>query len=145
MAVIHWRPFPELNSMQREINRLFDSFAGSEPPEDYRGTWAPNIDIKETPDAVILIAELPGMSKEDIKLTVQDNIVQISGEKKQTEPDKNETYHRVERVHGPFCRTFTLPSVLNTSKIQAIFKDGILRVEVAKAEQIKPRQIEIKS
>lgn len=145
MAIIRWRHFPELTTMQREMNRLFDSFFRGEAEEDYRGSWRPEVDIKETPSEVIITAELPGINKSDVKVTLQDNMLQISGEKRQEEQQKDETYHRIERVYGSFCRTFTLPALVDSNKIQAIFKDGVLRITIPKTEQAKPREIEIKA
>ncbi len=144
MAIMRWRPFPELTTMQREMNRLFESFFRGEAEEDYRSSWRPEVDIKETSNEVIITAELPGLTKSDVKVTIQDNMLQISGEKRQEEQQKDETYHRIERVYGTFCRTFTLPAVVDANKIQAIFKDGILRITLPKSEQAKPREIEIK-
>lgn len=146
MTVVRWRPFPEITSVQREMNRLFDSFMqGPEDNEEYRGTWKPDVDIRETPDAVVIMAELPGMQKEDIKVTIRDNMMQLSGEKKQVSEHKDETYHRVERSYGSFCRTFSLPSLVEAEKITATFKDGVLHVRLPKAEQAKPKEISIKT
>jgi len=146
MAVIRWRPFSELNTLQREMNRVFDSFLrGTEEEGEFGGTWRPDVDIKETPDAIILQAELPGMKKEDIKLTVHDNTLEISGEKKQEEQKKDENYHRIERVYGKFYRSFTLPSMIDAAKINAVFKDGVLHITLPKVEQAKPKEIEIKT
>jgi len=146
MNIVRWRPFPEISSMQREINRLFDGFMGNaENQDDYQGSWRPDVDIKETADAIVIMAELPGMKKEDIKLTLRDNMLQISGEKKQVSEHKGETYHRIERTSGSFCRTFTLPTLVESGKISATFKDGILQVELPKAEQAKPKEISIKT
>lgn len=146
MAVVRWRPFHELNTLQREMNRIFDTFMrGTEEDEEFSGTWRPDVDIKETADAIIMQAELPGMKKEDIKLTVRDNTLEISGEKKQEETKEGENYHRVERVYGKFYRSFTLPSMVDASKINAVFKDGVLHVTLPKVEQAKPKEIEIKA
>ncbi len=145
MDIVRWRPFSEISSMQREMNRLFDNFISSEDREEYRGVWRPNVDIKETSDTVVILAELPGMQKEDIKLTIRDNLLQISGDKKQVSEQKGETWHRVERSSGSFCRSFTLPSLVDSGKINATFKDGILQITLPKAEQAKPKEIAIKT
>ncbi len=146
MNIVRWRPFPEMSSMQREINRLFDGFMGNiENQEEMHGSWRPDVDIKETADAVVIMAELPGMQKQDIKLTIRDNMLQISGEKKQVSESKDETYHRIERATGSFCRTFTLPSLVESGKVSATFKDGVLQVHLPKAEQAKPKEISIKT
>jgi HSP20 family protein len=145
MAVIRWRPFSEMSNLQREMNRMFDSFMRMPDEEEgFRGTWSPEIDIKETADAIVIQADLPGMKKDEIKLQIRDNTLQISGEKKMQEEKKGETYHRVERVYGSFRRTFTLPTMVDSSKIQAIYKDGVLHLTLPKSEESKPKEIQIK-
>lgn len=146
MAVVRWRPLHDLTSMQREMNRLFDSFfsEGEKEPE-FLGNWSPSVDVKETADAINIIADLPGLKKDDIKITLRDNTLQISGEKKKEEEEKDATYHRVERVYGAFSRTFTLPAMVDSSKINAVFKDGELRLTLPKVEEAKPKEISIKA
>ena len=146
MAITYWKPFNELSSMQRDLNRVFDSFfRGSESEEDYRSTWTPSVDIKETASEIVMVAELPGMTKNDVRLSVRDNTLEISGEKKQSEESKDSTFHRVERVYGKFYRSFSLPTTIDAAKIKAVFKDGILTMTLPKMAQAKPKQIEIKA
>ncbi len=146
MAIIRWRPFSEMTNLQREMNRMFDTFMRTPEEEDsFKGTWSPEVDIKESSDAIIIQAELPGMKKEEIKLSIRDNTLQMSGEKKMEDEKKGETYHRVERAYGSFLRTFTLPSMVDASKIHAVFKDGVLHLTLPKAEESKPREISIKA
>jgi len=145
MSITRWRPFGEVMSMQREFNRLFDNLLqGQDDASDYHGVWKPDVDIKEKADEIIITAELPGMKKEDIKLTIHDNVLQICGEKKREAEEKDESYHRVERIYGSFSRTFTLPSLVEASKIEALFKDGILQITLPKSEKAKPKEIDIK-
>ena len=146
MAIIRWRPFSEMTNLQREMNRMFDTFMRTPEEEDsFKGTWSPEVDIKESSDAIIIQAELPGMKKEEIKLSIRDNTLQMSGEKKMEEERKDETYHRVERAYGSFLRTFTLPSMVDASKIHAVFKDGVLHLTLPKTEESKSREISIKA
>ncbi len=146
MAIIRWRPFGEMMNLQREMNRMFDAFMRTpEEEESFKGTWSPEVDIRETPEAIIIQAELPGMKKDEIKLSIRDNTLQMSGEKKMEEEKKGETFHRVERVYGSFCRTFTLPSMVDAAKIQAVFKDGVLHLTLPKTEESKPKEIPIKT
>ncbi len=146
MAVIRWRPMHDLGSVQREMNRLFDSFfSESDKEQEFIGNWSPSVDVKETADSINITADLPGLKKDDIKITLRDNTLQISGEKKQEEEGKDATYHRVERVYGAFSRTFTLPALVDSSKINAVFKDGELRLSLPKVEEAKPKEISIKA
>ncbi len=145
MAVVRWRPFRELNSLQREMNRMFESFFRDfEDEATGELAWYPSLDVKETNDKVEVFAELPGMSKDDIKVSIRDNILHLSGEKKREEEEKEANYHRMERVYGTFSRTITLPARIEVGKVEAYFKDGVLRLILPKAEEEKPRQIEIK-
>jgi len=133
-------------NLQREMNRMFDSFMRTpEEEESFKGTWSPEVDIKETPEAVIIQAELPGMKKDDIKLSIRDNTLQMSGEKRMEEEKGGDNYHRTERVYGSFLRTFTLPSMVDAGKIQAVYKDGVLHLTLPKTEASKPEEITIRA
>lgn len=142
MNVVRWRPLRELNSMQREMNRVFDSFF-REGDDVSTSTWYPTVDIKETTETVEIYAELPGINKEDIKIAIRDNTLSLSGEKKSVEEEKDTNYHRVERAYGTFSRSFALPAKINQAKISAVFTDGVLQITLPKAEEEKPRHIEI--
>ncbi|MGB5400706.1 MAG: Hsp20/alpha crystallin family protein, partial [Thermoanaerobaculia bacterium] len=111
--------------------------------EDLRNAWVPPVDVQETEDAYVFTAELPGMSKDDVSITLEDNLLTLSGERSLKEKEEGENFHRVERAYGSFSRSFSLPSQVDSSKVEASFKDGLLTVEIAKAEQAKPRKIEI--
>jgi len=153
MSLVRWNPAREIAAwpsdlfgMQREMNRMFNNiFRQSEDGEDYALTgWAPAVDIAEQEDEFTVKVELPGVSKDDVKITVESNILTVRGEKKQEKETKKENYHRVERSYGSFQRSFTLPTAIINEKIDAAFKDGILTVRVPKAEEAKPKQIEVK-
>ncbi len=144
MPVVRWRPMREMNSLQREMNRMFDSFFADTDENAMESTWYPSVDIRETGENIDVFAELPGMKKEDIKLSVRDNVLHLSGEKKRTEEEKDSNFHRVERIYGTFSRSFTLPARVDMNKVNAVFKDGVLHLTLPKAEEEKPRQIEIK-
>jgi len=120
-------------------------FRGSEEGEDYTlASWTPAVDITEHDDEYTVKVELPGVNKDEVKITVESNMLTIRGEKKQEKETKKENYHRVERSYGSFQRSFTLPTAIVNDKIDAAFKDGILIVHVPKAEEAKPKQIEVK-
>jgi len=107
--------------------------------------WQPVVDIEEQPDKYTVRAELPGMKLEDIKITLKDYQLAIRGEKRREEEKKDSTYHRVERVYGQFERAFTLSHAVQSDKIEAIYRDGVLEVSIPKADEAKPREIQIKT
>jgi len=152
MSLIRWNPARELATwpsdlfgIQREINRMFDGFLRDNREEESTFmTWAPAIDIAEHDNEYVVKFELPGVNKEDVKITLESNVMIISGEKKQEKEAKKENYHRVERSYGSFQRSFTLPTTVKSDKIDASYKDGILSILLPKAEEAKPKQIEVK-
>jgi len=154
MSLIRWREardlpaFPsDVLDMQREINKMFESFFRSSLPDEsplIAGGWSPATDIVEHEDNLVVNVELPGMRKEDVKITMQDNTLMIRGEKKEERESKGSSYHRVERSYGSFQRSFALPSTVKAESIEAMFKDGILSVTLPKSEEAKPKQIDVK-
>ena len=145
MAITRWRPFRDLISIQDEMNRLFDDFFERPVtrPEWTGGVWCPCVDMSETKDNVIIKTEIPGMSKDDVKVSVQDNVLTLSGEKKQEKEEKDANYHRIERNHGSFSRSFTLPASVKPDKVKATYKDGVLNITLPKSEEVKPKEIPI--
>ncbi|MEJ2635719.1 MAG: Hsp20/alpha crystallin family protein [Calditrichia bacterium] len=148
MAIVRWRPGRDLLNMQDEMNRMFDRFFGSSLSEDQEmlspAFWHPRVDIYETEDEYVVTAELPGMKREDIHISFNNGNVVIEGERKSEKEEKDVNYHRVERSRGKFSRSFQLPTKINQDKINASYKDGILEVHLPKAEEVKPKQIEVK-
>jgi HSP20 family protein len=141
-----WSPFRHLSLLRDEIDRLFDSplDALTSNSQQFLNGWLPTIDLYEDRDHLVLKAELPGMKKEDIDISLHGEVLTLSGERKEEETfDKAETY-RAERFLGRFQRTLTLPVRVDASKVQASYKDGILSVTLPKAEEAKPKQIEVK-
>jgi HSP20 family protein len=110
-----------------------------------QGAWAPPVDIYETAESIVLEAELPGMTKDDIVVEVKDNTLTLKGEKKFEREVKEENYHRVERSYGAFQRAFTLPLTVQQDKVKAKFKDGILEITLPKMEEAKPKQIKVEA
>ncbi len=147
MSIIRWRPTRGLFGLEYEMNRIFDEFFGRVPvqvePED--GVWSPSVDVSESSNAITINAEIPGMSKEDVKINIQDNTVTITGEKKQEREEKEANYHRVERSYGAFMRSFSLPSSVKSDKIKASYKDGVLKMVLPKTEEMKPKEIPIET
>ena len=133
-------------TLRGEMDRLFDDFFGMTPAQNAKNAvWSPAVDIREDENSFIIEAELPGMSKEDIHLEVEQNMLSIKGERKFERKDEQENYHFVERSYGSFYRSFTLPKNVNTEEISAEHKDGMLVITVPKAEEVKPKKVEIKS
>jgi HSP20 family protein len=138
-------------TVQDRMNRIFDdAFRGASRPgpgteEDWAlgGSWAPAVDIFENEGNLVLKAELPGIDLKDVDVRVENNVLTLRGERKFEAEVKREQYHRVERAYGTFSRSFTLPSVVDTEKIKAEFKDGVLRVTLPQREEAKPKQISI--
>ena len=146
MALIRWDPFREMTSFQERMNRLFSDVLARSPlgeEEITKGAWVPAVDIYETHESLILKAELPGITKEDVSVEVEDNTLTLKGEKKFEAEVKEENYHRVERSYGNFQRSFTLPATVDQEKVKAKFKDGILEIRLPKVEEAKPKQIKV--
>ena len=137
-------PWNELERMSNGLSRLFDQpWPGFSPADG--GAWMPSVNVEETGDELVLTAELPGMSLDDIDLEVENNVLTLSGEKKEErEPDENRKYHLWERTYGSFQRSFTLPRTVDPEKIDARFENGILHVHMPKQEQAKGRRITIR-
>lgn len=144
MAIVRWRPLRDLYRLQEDMDRFIDDFFHGFPGREVEtGMWSPSVDICETEDAVIVTAEVPGMKKDDIKISIQDNVLMLKGEKHQEKEAKQENYHRLERVYGSFRRSFSLPASVDASKVKASYKDGVLRIELPKKEEARPKEIPI--
>jgi HSP20 family protein len=145
-AMTRWNPTANFVAQRDPFARLLDSFLGENlyPSEDVSNrTWMPAVNIRETDGAFYVEAELPGMTKEDIEITLENNILKLSGERRFEKDTKEESYHRVERSYGSFLRTFSLPSQVSAEGVKASFKEGVLTIEIPKAEEAKPRKIAI--
>jgi HSP20 family protein len=147
MAIIRWEPFRDLVSLQERMNRIFDdAFRGARGGEEdwaLGGSWAPAVDIYEQGHDIVLKAELPGVDPKDVDVRVENNVLTLRGERKLDNEVKRENYHRVERSYGAFTRSFTMPNMVDTEKIKAEYKDGVLRVSLPKKDEAKPKQISI--
>jgi HSP20 family protein len=143
MNIIKYDPFRELRSLQDEMTRLFAGVAPSNREEFMSGGWAPNVDIFENKDHLVLEADLPGMKREDIDLSIENNVITLHGERKFEKKAEGDNYHRVERSYGSFTRSFTLPQTVSSEGVQAEFKNGVLRVSLPKREETKARKIEV--
>ncbi len=143
MNLVPWRPFRELTSFRGEVDRLFEELWGRWPQRATEGEWAPSLDISETKDKVLVKVELPGVDPKDIDVTLRGDLLTIKGERKQEKEEKEENYHRIERVYGSFCRALRLPAEAEYEKVNATYKDGVLKLEIPKKEEAKTRKIAI--
>ena len=136
----------DLNRLQHEFDRVFGNFFpafGFSNDSEPSASWAPRIDVVETDDAFLFEFDVPGVSKEDIHVNLQDGILTISGERKTRELEETEDVVRVERVKGHFYRSFSVPSAIDEKKIEANYENGVLSLRLPKAEESKPRKIKI--
>ena len=147
MALIRWEPVRELQTVQNEMNRLFNTFFDSPTPSGNGGTalrrWIPAMDVVETDDQYVLRADLPGMSESDVNVELDDNVLTISGERKSEHEERSKGFYRVERASGSFSRSVTLPEGVDAESIQANFDNGVLEIRIPKPEQPKPRKVQI--
>ena len=146
MTMVRFDPFRELATMQDRINRIFGDAYTRRYDDDLtqRGEWSPAVDIYENAhQEIVLKAELPGIAREDIDLRVENNTLTLRGERKRDTEVKQEQYHRVERAYGAFSRSFSLPSRIDTEKVRAEFKDGVLAITLPVKAEARPRQIEV--
>jgi HSP20 family protein len=145
MALVRWEPVRELNTIQGEINRLFNSFFDTPvgASEGAGRRWLPAMDLVEADDHYLLRADLPGVSEDDVKIEVENDVLTVSGERKAEHEQQGEGYHRLERAYGLFSRSMTLPDGVDPEAVEAKFERGVLEVRIPKPEQRKPRRVSI--
>ncbi len=148
MALIRWEPVRELNTIQNEMNRLFNTFFEAPAPGHSGGQsnsrrWLPAMDLVETTEHFVLRADLPGLSEKDVNIELEDNVLTISGERKAEHEERKEGYYRVERASGTFSRSLTLPEGVDPEGVSANFDKGVLEVRIPKPEERKPRKVAI--
>jgi HSP20 family protein len=146
ITLVRWHHARDVHAMRNEMSRLLDGFLRGGMQDmgaRRRDSWTPAVDIYEGDEAFTLKAELPGFSKDDVQVEIKDNRLTLKGERKRESDVKEAQYHRVERVYGAFQRSIKLPAVVDAEKAEAIFKDGVLKLTLPKAEKAKPKQISI--
>ena len=151
MALVRFRPFGtavdpfrEFGDVQSEMNRLFDSLLGRNGQQGgMERVWAPAVDMYETKDDLVVTAELPGLNEKDINLSINGDMLSIRGERYWNQETKQDTYYRTERWFGKFERTLPLPMPVQSDKVTARYRDGVLTVKLPKVEEIKPKEIKI--
>jgi HSP20 family protein len=144
MALVRWEPAREVDSLQSEVNRVFDAFFGTAGGNRTR-RWVPAMDLVETDDHLVLRADLPGLSREDVEIEIKDGVLTVAGERQADHEEKAEGFYRVERSFGRFSRSLTLPDGIDADAVAADFHDGVLEVRIPKPEQRKPHRVAIGS
>jgi HSP20 family protein len=147
MALVRWDPARELDLLQGDMNRLFDTFfqgrgVGAAAPNGSR-RWIPPMDLVEADDEFVLRADLPGLDRDDLQIEVKDNVLTISGERRAEHEDRKEGYHRVERSFGRFSRSLDLPDGIDAGAVAANFERGVLEVRIPKPEERQPTKVQI--
>jgi HSP20 family protein len=144
MSMTRWEPFRGLNTLQEQVNRLFeDSVTRTRSSQAELASWAPAVDIFETENELVVKADLPDVQEKDIDVRVENNTLTIRGERKFNNEVHEDNYLRVERAYGTFTRSFSLPNTVNTEGIHAEYRSGVLSVRMPKREETKPKQIKI--
>ena len=145
MTLVRWKPFGDVMNLHNQINRLFDDrfFGEREDVSHATSSWSPVTDVFETKDEYVFKLEVPGMDKDDISVEFIGDNLSIKGEKKEEVEVKKESYHRIESYSGNFCRSFNIPKNVNTEKIKASMKSGVLQLRIPKVEAAKAKSIQI--
>lgn len=142
-TMVRWEPVRELDSLQSDVNRLFDSFFGRRDSGQARRRWLPAMDLVETDDNLVLRADLPGLGRDDVEIEVKDRVLTVSGERRAEHEERQEGFHRVERAFGRFSRALELPEGVDADRVEASFDRGVLEIRIPKPEERQPRRIEI--
>lgn len=146
MNLVKWDPFREMEDVSSRLNRIFGRVPTRTASENEMlavADWMPSVDISETDAAYLIKGEIPGVKKEDVKVTMQDGLLTIQGERKQEKEEKNKKFHRVECSYGSFVRSFRVPDDADESAVKAEFKDGMLNVTLSKSAKAKSKAIEV--
>lgn len=142
-TIARLEPFRGLSSLQDQFNRLFNESYRNHADESAMTAWAPAVDIYETPNELVVKADLPDVDEKDIDVRVENNLLTIRGERKFEKSVSEDNYLRVERTYGTFSRSFSLPNTVNPEAIAAEYKNGVLKVTLPKREESKPRQVKV--
>jgi HSP20 family protein len=147
-SLVRWQPFQELSTLQRQMNRLFESLAGrtsGQPFEEEISSWefGPPVDIIEDDQKLTFKVEVPGIEEKDIQVEVENNVLTVRGERRIEKDVKEEDYRRMERHYGAFTRSFTLPPSVDAEKIDANYSNGVLGIQIPKRAEAKPKLIKV--
>ena|SRR5690348_15443475 len=142
-TITRWGRVPTFNTLQEQMNKLFESSFQNQGDNSAITGWAPSVDIYETENELVLKADLPGINEKDIDIRVENNMLTLRGERQFEKTVKEDNYLRVERNYGSFSRTFGLPNTVNTEGVSAEYKNGVLTVQLPKRAESKPKQIKV--
>jgi HSP20 family protein len=143
MALVRWDSHRDVDSLQSEMNRVFDAFFGGPANGAPARRWVPPMDLVERDDHLVLRADLPGIEPDDVNIEIKDGVLTVSGERKAQHEDKADGYYRVERAYGAFSRSLSLPEGIDSDRVSADFTNGVLEVTIPKPEERKPHRVEI--
>jgi HSP20 family protein len=144
MAIVKWDPFREMEDLFDRYTKAVGWPQRANQELTAAGDWSPRVDIAETEKEFVIKAEIPEVKKEDVKVTVDSSVLTIRGERRQEKEEKDKKFHKIERYYGSFSRSFTLPDEVEITKIEAIFKDGMLNLHIPKSKEAKSKKIEVK-
>jgi HSP20 family protein len=142
-VLTRWDPFREFSTLQDRMNRLFRDSYGEREEALTTSSFAPAVDVYEDDHNLTLKIEVPGIDEKDIDVRVENNVLSVHGERKFEKEEKEENFRRVERQYGSFTRSFTLPNTVDTDRVQANYEKGILKIQLAKKAEAKPKQIKV--
>jgi len=145
MTLVRWDPFREIAALSDRLNRVLTDNPAFARGSDTYGTWVPPVDIFERDDQLILRAELAGLNRDDIELSIENGVLTLHGERRREEGFDADNAHRLERIFGSFTRSFTLPTTIDAARIAATYKDGILEIVLPKSEISKPKKVQIQA
>ena len=144
MVVTRWDPFRELASLQNRVNSLFQDYSRTNQDElSTAASFVPAVDVYEDEHKVTLKLEIPGVNQEEVDVRLENNTLTVRGERKFEKEEKEENFHRIERRYGNFVRSFTLPNTIDTEKVNASYENGVLKIELSKRAEAKPKQIKV--
>jgi HSP20 family protein len=143
MAIVRWDPGREVDTLQSEVNRIFDGYFGGRPGNWGTRRWVPAMDLVEADDQLVLRADLPGLDTDDVNIEVKDGVLTVAGERKAEHEQREEGFYRVERASGSFSRSLSLPKNVDADKISASFDKGVLEVRIPKPAERQPHRVRI--
>ena len=143
-ALVRWDPGRELDALQSDVSRVFDTFFGTRSGNGVATRrWVPAMDLVEEDEHLVLRADLPGLTEEDVNIEVKDGVLTVSGERRAEEKTEDKGYHRVERAYGSFSRSLSIPEGIDPEQVSAEFDNGVLEVRIPKPEERKPHRVQI--
>lgn len=145
MAIVRWDPFRDMAQISDRLNRMFADESLRTFRDDAYGAWIPPVDILEKGENLIIRAELPGVQKDEIDVRIENGILSLRGERKRESEGEEDGAYRLERVYGSFSRSFALPTTVDSSRVAATFKEGVLEISIPKSEEAKPKRVKIEA